>query len=55
MLESEAEDALSAAGVTSVSKECSAASDPLDPNIGYVINQSGNSSVTITILKESCP
>jgi beta-lactam-binding protein with PASTA domain len=39
----------------SVSVDCSVADDPLDLDIGYVINQSGNGPVTITVLKESCP
>jgi beta-lactam-binding protein with PASTA domain len=39
----------------SVSVDCSVADDPLDLDIGYVINQSGTNPVTITVLKESCP
>jgi membrane peptidoglycan carboxypeptidase len=45
---------LESAGV-SVSVECSVADDPLDLDIGSVVDQSGNGPVTITILKESCP
>jgi membrane peptidoglycan carboxypeptidase len=55
MLEAEARDAITSAGL-SVSVNCSAAEDPLDPEIGYVINQQqSRKSVTITILQESCP
>jgi serine/threonine-protein kinase len=53
MLEGDAVGALTSAGV-SVTVQCSAADDPLDPNIGYVINQSGSKSVKITVLKTSC-
>ncbi|MEY4898191.1 MAG: hypothetical protein RL294_2 [Actinomycetota bacterium] len=54
MLEGDAVGALNSAGVTSVSVQCSAADDPLDPNIGYVINQSGSKTVKITVLQTSC-
>jgi beta-lactam-binding protein with PASTA domain len=55
MLQADAIDALDAAGVNSVSVRCSAAEDPLDPDIGYVIDQSGSKSVKITVLNTSCP
>ncbi|CAB4866951.1 unannotated protein [freshwater metagenome] len=54
MTEAEARDALSGTGV-SVSVKCSAAEDPADPDIGFVISQAGKKSVTLTILQESCP
>ena len=54
LTESEALDALDAAGIPS-SVQCSAAEDPLDPEIGYVISQAGKKTVSITILQESCP
>jgi membrane peptidoglycan carboxypeptidase len=55
MLQADAIDALNAAGVNSVSVRCSAAEDPLDPDIGYVVDQSGSNSVKITVLNTSCP
>ncbi len=55
MLQADAIDALNAAGVNSVSVLCSAAETEDDPDIGYVIDQSGSKSVKITVLNTSCP
>jgi membrane peptidoglycan carboxypeptidase len=55
MLEADAIDALDEAGVSLGSVLCSAAETEDDPDIGYVINQSGKNSVNITVLNTSCP